>query len=145
MTVSANGVEFAKLSDSLSESFATIPASGPAIPKLEAKYTGGEVRVAQAGEDGLLYFTLGFEAPGQTSADYYSLAVLQAVVGGAGKGMVSRLNSGGVGSSSVLKSECQAFVYSDASLFTITGCAKPSEGSGLSDFLVQQSISMTEV
>lgn len=136
MVISAVGVEHARLLDSLSESFVAVPASGPEIVQLPAQYTGGEVRISQSGEDGLAHYTLGFAAPGQNSNQVYSAMVLAHIMN---NGRLTAL------SNSVLGAQCNNFVYSDSSLFTLTGSALSGNGQGLSDFLVSQSIAMADV
>lgn len=131
MTLTASGVSHGALTEAVSETFASVDIGDKLSPSA-SQYTGGEVRIAQSGEDGLTHMTLGFQA---NPSDAFATKVLAKIVGG-------NVSSA---SASVVSSQCNAYYYSDSTLFTITGSALPSNGSALSDFLVAQSLSMAQI
>jgi len=137
MVVSGSGVEHSRLVDLVNETFADVPASGPAVEKIPAQYTGGEVAINQVGEDGLVHFTIGFEV---SPSDAAAALVLQSVLGNSAD-VTSRiaLTSGGLAVSS------NAFLYSDSGLLTLSGSTLPSSGGALSGFLVDTALGMAEV
>jgi len=137
MVVSSSGMEHSRLVDLVNETFPDVPASGPAVEKVAARYTGGEVATHQFSEDGLCHYTIGFEV---NSADAAAALVLQSVLGNSADyaSRIARTANGATAS-------CNAFLYSDSGLITLSGSSHPSSGVALSEYLVQTALGMGSV
>jgi processing peptidase subunit alpha len=146
--VSAVGVSHNALVDMCNEMFGA-HTNGAPVDKAAPVYTGGDVRLPS--NDGLTHVTLGFQAPDWHSADVIPLLVLQSLMGGGGafsaggpgKGMLTRLYRNVLnGHPWVINSKCDAHVYNDAGIFTISGDCLPQDTENLVGLLVKETLAM---
>jgi len=149
IVVSAIGVSHSSLVEYWNEIFGTHKA-GPAVTKAAPLYTGGDVRI-HGGHDGLTHFSLGFKAPDWNSVDVVPLLVLQTLMGGGGafsaggpgKGMYTRLYRNVLnGHPWVIHSKCDANIYNDAGIFTVSGDSAPQDAENLVGLLVRETLAM---
>jgi processing peptidase subunit alpha len=144
MVISGVGVHHASFVAQVKEMFDFPATKNAGIPKTQAKYVGGDLRMHRAApgdeDEQKLYFALAFEGESWQSKDVSAMCVLQTIMGGGkgfssgdyGKGNFSRLYTNVVSKLPQISS-VNAFtsIYTDSSLFGFYGSTDPEYGADL--------------
>jgi len=154
MVVAAVGIEHSQLVK-FTESMLTKLNPDVSIEKVQAKYTGGEVRMhnskVEEGQIPLTHFALAFETASWHDPDLVPMCVLQMMMGGGGsfsaggpgKGMYSRLYENVLNRYEWANSATSfTSIHSDSSLFGFYGTCDPTKAPELVDTLVEESKKM---